>query len=509
MDRWQTYPVQFTGGLITNQSPLQQGINMPGSAVTLRNFEPSIEGGYRRILGYEKWDDDLVSGSEGLVRGVFYYQGKAVAAVGSHLYWSGGNGWTQLTDNATFSSTGITLSGVNQVGFAEHSFDVDPILIIVDKDGNPLKFDGTTLSEITTGPSEMTGADHVLAHKNHLFVSSNATLVFSAPFSDSDFTPASGAGTIVFDNEITALATFREQLVVFTKRSIFIIAGSSIADFKVEPVTRDIGCVHPNTVQEIGGDIMFLAPDGLRLLSATERIGDFGLGVVSKVIQPEFIEFTKTASSYTGVVIRNKSQYRLLGYNPSVKQDAARGIIATQFAQQGGEGMAFAETRGINAYCTFSKFTDTEEVVLFANNDGYVYRMEKGYSFDGNDIVATFSTPHLPITDPAVRKTLFKASLYIDPQGSFRVNLTPRYDFAAQGSVQPGSVELSNITSTVTYYGIGTYGTSQFGNNLKYVFDTNLTGSGKSVQFQFTSESTDPPFSLDSLVIQYGQYGRR
>jgi len=60
MDAWQTYPVEFRGGLITNLSPLQQGINAPGSARILRNFEPSVEGGYRRIEGYDKYDSNII-----------------------------------------------------------------------------------------------------------------------------------------------------------------------------------------------------------------------------------------------------------------------------------------------------------------------------------------------------------------------------------------------------------------------------------------------------------------
>ena len=60
MDKWQTYPVEFRGGLITNLSPLQQGINAPGSARILRNYEPSIEGGYRRIEGYDKYDSNII-----------------------------------------------------------------------------------------------------------------------------------------------------------------------------------------------------------------------------------------------------------------------------------------------------------------------------------------------------------------------------------------------------------------------------------------------------------------
>ena len=60
MDAWQTYPVEFRGGLITNLSPLQQGANAPGSARILRNFEPSVEGGYRRIEGFDKYDSNII-----------------------------------------------------------------------------------------------------------------------------------------------------------------------------------------------------------------------------------------------------------------------------------------------------------------------------------------------------------------------------------------------------------------------------------------------------------------
>ena len=54
-DRWQTHAFEFKGGLITNLSPFQQGIQAPGSARILRNFEPSVFGGYRRIEGFEKF----------------------------------------------------------------------------------------------------------------------------------------------------------------------------------------------------------------------------------------------------------------------------------------------------------------------------------------------------------------------------------------------------------------------------------------------------------------------
>lgn len=508
-DRWQSFPVQFNGGLMTNMTPLQQGSQFPGSAILMRNFEPSTEGGYRRIEGYSKWDDAQVTGSAATVRGVYEYQEYAIAAVGDGLYRSNGSGWTELTDNATFSSGGINLSGSGKVRFAKHHFGASKVLIIVDGDDKPYKFDGTTFSQITTATSEQDGAEHVVEHKNHLFFAKDTTLSFSAPFSDTDFTAASGAGTIEFDNEITGLASFREQLVVFTKRTIFVVAGSSIADFQVQPVTRDIGAIQPDTVKEVGGDLMFLGPDGLRLLSATERNNDFGLGVVSKVIQPEIVDFVNKSTSFASVVIREKSQYRLLGFNSSYTDDAARGILGVQFAQQGGQNMAWAETRGINVYVAYSEYVSNQELILFANDDGYVYRMESGNSFDGGTIKATFKTPYLPITDPTTRKNIYKVKLFVDPQGGFTADMNIEFDFADENVVQPGQITISNTASPAAFYGVASYGTDGYGGNLKYVFDIQTQGSGFVAAFNFESISTDPPFSLDSMVIQYGQYGRR
>ena len=65
-DGWKTYPIEFKGGLVSNLSLLQQGINAPGSARILKNFEPSIQGGYRRVLGYAKYDSNIIPPYRGL-----------------------------------------------------------------------------------------------------------------------------------------------------------------------------------------------------------------------------------------------------------------------------------------------------------------------------------------------------------------------------------------------------------------------------------------------------------
>ena len=53
---WQTFPVEFKGGLISNLSPLQHGTQAVGSASILKNYEPSLQGGYAKLKGYSKFN---------------------------------------------------------------------------------------------------------------------------------------------------------------------------------------------------------------------------------------------------------------------------------------------------------------------------------------------------------------------------------------------------------------------------------------------------------------------
>ena len=658
VDRWQTYPVEFRGGLITNLSPLQQGVNAPGSARILRNFEPSIEGGYRRIEGYDKYDSNLIppygapvvhggsqtgttlvignihttpedgdtltiSGVTGtytiasagvtfdgtnnratltlttsldsspanaasvtftsttsnyLALGVASWEDQAIVAKNDDVFSTTGSGYTHInvpnygtvlvdggsqtgtslivdgltsapqagdvfkiagvdlvytvTADATVTSGSATLTidpaldsspaddaaltflstsreGAVKTRFAKYNLTGTEKVAIVDGTNAPALYDGSTFTVLNSAPTDVIGATHVVEFKKALFFGKGTTLTFTSPYADDSFSVANGSGTIDVGGVITGLFVFRQQLIIFTERHIQQLLGNTVADFNLQPITEDIGCIEGDTIQEIGGDIIFLGPDGLRLLSATERIGDFGLAAISKPIQKNMTNFIAANTSYTSTIIREKSQYRLLGYNNNIKQENAQGIIATQFAEQGGSGTGFAETRGIRAYVADSNYNATTEVVFFANDDGYLYQMESGNSFDGSNIQTTFATPHLPIQDPRVRKTFYKLFLYTDPQGSVNFDVSLKLDFDGQDVIQPAPISFANTTGVVGFYGTGTYGTISYGSKLQKLFEGQVIGSGFAVSFQFTSDNSDPPFSLDALTVEYGINDRR
>ena len=46
------------------------------------------------------------------------------------------------------------------------------------------------------------------------------------------------------------------------------------SNIRIDPITENVGCLSGYSIQEIGGDLIFLAPDGLRTVAGTARIGD-------------------------------------------------------------------------------------------------------------------------------------------------------------------------------------------------------------------------------------------
>ena len=74
------------GGLVKNKSTF---IMKPGEAIELLNFEPDIEGGYRRINGFNKYVSAVVpqtSSSSEEVLMVTTFGSKVVAARGEKIF---------------------------------------------------------------------------------------------------------------------------------------------------------------------------------------------------------------------------------------------------------------------------------------------------------------------------------------------------------------------------------------------------------------------------------------
>jgi hypothetical protein len=350
--------------------------------------------------------------------------------------------------------------------------------------------------------------------KTTVFFSKGSNLYFSAPSDSGDYSAANGGGVINVSHDITGLIAFRDQLIIFSRNNIQRLSGTTLADFQLNPITEGIGCLDPDTIQEVGGDIMYMSPDGIRLLGATDRIGDFSLEVASDPIADDVYKFAQSTSNFCSIVIREKAQYRIFGYTQSEQKKVARGLLVTKFSNQGASDLAWGETSGIKAFVADSKYTEYSETIIFANEDGYVYKMETGYTFDGENIEAIYESPYMPISDPQIRKTFYKLTTYIDPKGSFNIDLALKYDFTRsnnQNLIQPAATTIASSGVEAAIYGAVTslYGTAVFGGELDKVYQNQIIGSGKTISIRIEDNTTNPAFTLDTALLEFTQNDRQ
>lgn len=502
---WQTFPIEFKGGLISNLSPIQQGINKVGSASILQNYEPAREGGYRKILGYTKYSNTPLTGS-GNILGVKVLTANSVIAArrdGSVTKYYRGTGttWT-LLGTATYLG--------DKISSEEYNYGTVHKVAFVDGVNYPAIYDvaANTFNFITTAPTEVFAATYVKSFKNHLFFSKGSVLTFTAPYSDTDFTPASGSGTIDIGHTITGLAVFRDILIIFARNKVLQITGNTIADFDLKPITEDIGCINGDTIQEIGGDIIYLAPDGLRLLSATDRNDDFALEIASAPIEKDAKIVVDSTDTYCSMVIRGKAQYRMFAYIENDAEISQRGLLATKFSDQGSSRIEWATIKGIKVNVVDSKYTEGGEYIYFGNDDGYIYKMEDGNTFGVAPIRSIFQTPYMPIEDPQIRKTFYRITLYVTPSGTFSVQCGIKYDFGRINNtpvIQPPTFTFNSTSGGIAVWGDpnANFGTFVYGGDIDKVYTNHLIGSGKVFAIRFDDDALNAPHTLDAAIIEY------
>jgi hypothetical protein len=494
------FVVRLGGGLVLDKDAFTLP---PGAATQLQNFEPDINGGYRRINGHTKYDSNQVGGSSDTILGVHIYNNQVLASQGTAVYKGTGSGWTSI-------DTGRTSAG--RYDFVNYNFDNTEKVIWCDGANYASTYDNTTVTDINATGAPADPA-FVAVFKNHVFFGGMSTnpqeIVFTAPYTDTDFSTANGAGSIRVDSAVRRLKVFRDRLYIFCEDQIFFLTGSSLADFQLQPVTRNIGCVDGFSVQEIAGDVVYLAPDGLRTIAGTDKIGDVELGTVSKQIQPRLDSIDTDRIS--SVVIRNKTQYRLFFPGDAQAESAASGVIGViKSGVEGGMGWEYADIKGIKPACCASGFISGTETVFHGGYDGYVYQQESGSTFDGTNITAIYRSPDFTMGDAGIRKLMQRIIWNYDNEGAVDSKFRIRYDFSATDVPQPAEYDLTT-GAAIAIYGLATstYGTAVYGSSGSPLVRQSVEGGGFTVAVRLDDRAGAAPISVKGYQLEFTPGGRR
>jgi len=533
MARSQPFTLACEGGLVTASNQLDL-LRRPGVATELQNFEVSIKGGYRRISGYTKFGEGSATqptGSADRILGVIPYADGVIACASTNIYFSqDGITWMQINklsatggdSYATFTGKAATArTGQGQCSFAifENSYDYGEV-IIADGANKPFSFrmEGTgALNTRTFYTTEITvdstnSVQYVTVHDHHLIaagVDNNDSTVYYSVNNDPDNFTGAGAGAIVISDKIVGIRGFREDLFIFCENSIHkLININNSSTVAVVPVAENVGCLSGYSIQEIGGDLVFLAPDGIRTVAGTARIGDVELGTVSKAIQPILTLVAQNINDYqiTSIVIREKSQYRLFYTNVNAVQGAQRGIIGTLRPN----GFEWSTTRGLEVTEIGSGFDSTGvEKYYHGNNTGYVFVHDSGNSFDGTAILARYATPDFDYGDLGTLKTLHYVRVSLSAEGLVTPEIQVKFDYNSGLVPQPTSNYSLGTINPSSLFGSAVFGINVFGAAASPMVRIPLQGSGTSNNFTFISNDIKAPYIINGLYVDYIPSGRR
>jgi hypothetical protein len=534
MARSQPFTVACEGGLVTASNQVDL-LRRPGVATELENFEVAIEGGYRRISGFTKFGGGSATqptGGATTILGVFAYADGVIVTAGTNIYFSNdGITWLQINklsagggDNYTTftgkSATARTGQGQCQfVLFEGATFDYGEV-IIADGANKPWAFrmEGTgALNTRTFFTEEITvdgtnGVKYITIHDHHLIaagVENNLNTVYYSVYNDPNNFTGSGAGSVTISDQVQGIKGFRTDLIVFAENSIHkLININDSSNIRIDPITESIGCLSGYSIQEIGGDLIFLAPDGLRTVAGTARIGDVELGTVSKAIQPIMREVAENINNFriTSIVLREKSQYRLFYSNISAVASGQKGIIGTLRPN----GFEWSETKGLEVTEIGSGFdTNGIEKYYHGNNSGYVFIHDSGDDFDGSAILARYATPDYDYGDLGTLKTLHYLKVSIAAEGLVTPEVQVKFDYNSGDVPQPASNYSLGTVNPSSIFGSAVFGTNIFGASASPMLRTPLQGSGTSNNFTVITNDNKAPYRINGLYVDYIPSGRR
>ena len=505
-DNLASFKVFCQGGLNTSRDVLSQGETQPGSAISLINYEPAVTGGYRKINGFSN-DYGTVTGT-GKVLGVCVANGVNDGILACRAPSSGSN-YLHYWDTATSAWVAVTtsgsptMSGVTKVRFTKYNWG-SPKVLLTDGINPAATYDGTTYTQITHADAPST-PKYSSIFQNHIFLSGDSTeptnLYFSAPYNETSFAAGDGDGVINVGFPIVATKAFRDQLFIFGVNNIKKLVGNNIANFVLETVTDDLGCLATDSVIEIGGDLLFLSQDGLRPVSGTDKIGDVNLETVSKDIQSIFtdIVFDIDLEGLNAVVIRQKTQFRYF-FGAADSQ----GIIGGFRQTPNGLQFEYSQMLGITATCADSGYIGQNEFVIHGDSTGKVHRQERGNDFDGENIFSLFQTPFFHMQDPEQRKVFYTVATYLRSEGDNELVMSALYDYEDVDTLSPTNFTLTT-TGAAAYYNEALYNsTAIYDGHPAPVKRTNISGSGKSASFKFVTNDSNASHSIQGLVVTFG-----
>lgn len=382
-------------------------------------------------------------------------------------------------DNAAFtgSATAFRMYGANGVGPA-------------------FEFDGTVLVTLDT-KGALNTPKFIKAHKNYLFLAQNSSAINSSVGNPYRFVAAEGAVENAAGEEITGFAVLPgESLGIFSRNKSQALTGAGPTTWGMQTISPDVGAI-PYTVQSMS-DVFYLDDRGIISVKSSQNYGNFQDATLSRRIQRLIDSLrSKVIASH---VNRERSHYKLLMSDGST--------LTMGYSNNTLLGFCPGQL-GFSPTCASSGEDDTgKERVFYGADNGFVYELNRGSTFDGDDIESFLQVYYVSNRSPEVRKRYRRMTMEMSTE--LFTNLRFQADFSyGDPDTSPHFSQSVDGIKVAGVYGGGLWGV---GNWDQLTWDGQdvlrpsvpISGTGINIALNFYSKTTlDFGHILSGAIIHF------
>lgn len=400
------------------------------------------------------------------------------------------------------ASAAITLtSGANKFQHIEHNFyGSSATKRAYGCDGvNPAwEFDGTVFCPIyfTDKAAAWNKPTFIDAHRTYLFLLfETGQMAASAPGTPLIFNGLLGATEYgLGDTPTGIMSRSGDVLAIYTRGRTFGLYGTNTDDFVLRLISESFGAI-PYTVQKIG-TVYALDSKGIAPLERVEAYGDFESATVSRLVRP-ILELYKNRV-IGSCTVKARNQYRIFFDDGTVLV-----MGDDQYLGESVPAFSILQLTHVPTFVSASEDEDGNEVILFGDEDGFIYQMEKGYNFDGGAIEFFWRSPFAHQNAPHIRKAYRRLYLDLDTERSVALQVSTEIGFGRpeNATTLEHDIETSSLGG---YWGIDNWDEFYWDAPTSSSEGVSLAGTGNNISvLVYGNSHLIRPFTIQTVEIHY------